>query len=392
MIGADECPRPAAAGCEKVDGPQEGVNRRRAAPCTPGMALAVLLLGGCLAAPRPVPLTDLPEPERPTPAAAPAAPVEAWRTDVGNGLEYGITVRGPVILATTTDRMLVAHAAEDGRRFWGRRYGSPLVGAPVPVGAHVYFGTGYRDRKIHAVELELGRAGWERRTGEARTPVTVGPHDLYVGMEDGRVLALPLEDGSVRWERRLPGKAVWAPMHYGDQVLVATYHDTLYTMDAASGQVRGRLPLPGTPSAPPLLAADTLYVPLHPGVLAAVVLSGAQPALAWRATLTDPVLAAPVRASGGGLLLLDRSARLWTVDAAGTARRLAELGGAATGSLAAAAQGAVVGRLDGALFLVGADGVVRWRLELGDAIVSPATVRTDGLYIPLLHGEVVKFR
>ncbi|MEX0893293.1 MAG: PQQ-binding-like beta-propeller repeat protein [Gemmatimonadota bacterium] len=356
------------------------------------MALAVLLLEGCLAAPRPVPVADVAPPAGSVPAAAPAAPVEAWRTDVGNGLEYGITVHGPVILATTTDRMLVAHAAADGRRFWGRRYGSPLVGAPVPVAGHVHFGTGYRDRKIHAVELELGRAGWERRTGEARTPVTVGSDDLYVGMEDGRVLALSLEDGTVRWERRLPDRAAWAPVLQGDQVIVATYHDTLYSLDAATGQVRGRLPLPGTPSAPPLVVEATLYLPLHPGVLAAVVLSGTQPALAWRAELADPVLAAPVRMPGGGLLLLDRAARLWTVDAAGSARQLVELGGAATGSLAAAAQGAVVGRLDGALFLVGADGVVRWRLELGDAIVSPVTVRADGLYVPLLHGEIVKFR
>jgi outer membrane protein assembly factor BamB len=353
----------------------------------------MLLLGACMASPRPVPLPAAAPEEAAGQAAAPDDPQEAWRTRVGNGLEYGITVSGPVILASTTNRMLVAYAAEDGERFWGRRYGSPLVGTPLRVGEHIHFGTGYRDRKVHALGLERGGAAWERRAGEVRTGVAVHGASLFVGMEDGRVLALALADGTVHWERHLPGKPAWTPIVHDERVLAGTLRDTLYALERGTGAVMARLPLPGTPSAPPILVGDTLYLPLHPGALAALALGGKEPLLAWHVPVGDhPVLAAPVPGRAGTLLLLDRAARLWSVDAAGGVRRLVELGGAAIGSLAAAAQGVVVGRLDGALFLIDHDGAVLWRRELGDAIVSPVVVRRDGLYVPLLHGQVVKLR
>lgn len=401
MIVSDGSPRPPRAEARKVDRLSGSVNlalprapvRWAGARSRVALFTGLLALGGCLAPLRPVPLPVPPEQEPEGSHAAPAEPVEAWRVRIGNGLEYGITVSGPAVLAATTNRVLVAHATEDGHRFWGRRYSSPLVGTPVRVGERLYFGTGYRDRKVHALELERGRAVWERRTGEARTSVVPTGDVVYAAMEDGRILALALEDGTPLWERRLPGTAAWTPVVRGDQVLVGTYRDTLYALEAATGIVRARAPLPGTPSAPPLLAGDTLYLPLHPGTVAAVALDGELPILAWLAELADqPVLAAPIRGPADGLLLLDRAARLWSVDTAGGARLLADLGGTATESLARAAQGAVVGRLDGALFLLDGQGSVLWRADLGGAIVSPAVVRRDGLYVPLLDGHVVKLR
>src|SRR5439155_619205 len=61
------------------------------------------------------------------------------------------------------------------------------------------------------------------------------------------------------WRRRLGGAARAAPVPARDGVVVATTADTVYLLERATGQVRGRLPTPGAVVAAPALDGARLY-------------------------------------------------------------------------------------------------------------------------------------
>ena len=88
-----------------------------------------------------------------------------------------------------------------------------------------------------------------------------------------------------------------------------------------------------------------------------------------------------------------QNASVWRItDAGRDVRRIAALGGAATGSLTLARDRLLVGRLDGALFLLDVDGDIIWRMDLDDSIVASVSVHGGAVFVPLMHGDVVKLQ
>src|SRR5690606_18498689 len=114
--------------------------------------------------------------------------------------------------------------------------------------------------------------------------------------------------------------------------------------------------------------------------------------VAWRATVEAPILAPPAVADNGAVYVLTRDASVWRISGARDVRRIAALGGAATGAFTLARGGLLVGRLDGTLFLLDLEGNIIWQMDLGDSIVAPVSVYGGAVYVPLLHGDIVKLQ
>jgi outer membrane protein assembly factor BamB len=145
----------------------------------------------------------------------------------------------------------------------------------------------------------------------------------------------------------------------------------------------------GTATAPAALSGDQLLVPVHP---AAVAWYQARTLVLTRLDTVDaPVLAAPAVDARGSAYVLSRHATLWRLDQAG-AVRLASLEGAARESLTLAANGVLVGRLDGTLVLLRHDGTEVWRQHYRTSIRAPVALAGGAAYLGLLSGRLVKLQ
>jgi outer membrane protein assembly factor BamB len=319
----------------------------------------------------------------------PDAVAVAWREGVGRGITAPLLVVGPVIVAVTTSRSLVSLSADDGGKYWDHRFGAAIAGPAVRRGRLVFVATRDREGRTFAIDMARGRRTWSRRIGAARfAPLLAGPH-VFVTTETRELVALHATSGETAWRVRFSAAAAEAPVPHGDDLLLATAADTIYRIEAASGRITARAPLPATPSAPLVVHGDTLFAALHSGEVVAV--DARTLAVAWRTDLGAPVLAPLAAAPGGALYALTRATELYRLSA-GRAQRLAALGGAASGALTLARNRLLVGRLDGALFLLAADGRIIWQVDLEDSIVAPAAVHDGAVFVPLLHGDVVKLQ
>ena len=321
----------------------------------------------------------------------PAAPEEAWRSNVGRGLLTPVLVEGPVLIASTSNRMVVTLSTETGERYWDRRLSGSVTGGVVRGGQRILAATDDREGKAYALSLERGRTVWDRTIGAAPFPPLIVDDAVYFVTERGRIIAVTLRDGKERWRVNVNGAPTSTPVPHRESVLVATARDTLYRIERSSGNILARAALPSTVSAAPALVDDTVYVPLQTGDVVAYQLPELEEL--WRAPFGAPILAAPVVGPDGALYVLNRDAELWRVRAGARAgEKLASLNGAARASLAATRDRLLVGRLDGKLFLLDMEGRVLWERDFEDSIVAPVTVADGAIYVPLLRGTIVKLR
>lgn len=320
----------------------------------------------------------------------PEAPSERWQRGLDRGIVHPPIVAGYSLMILAGGRALSAASAEDGRRYWSRRFNGPVVGTPLRQGARVYVGTASREGRVYAYALPRGKQRWRARLRApmAGEPLLAGDR-LVLGSNRAELSALDTADGAVRWRARTPGVPVGAPVLDGESVLVGTARDTLIRVALRDGQRLATRALPGTPSAPPARTATTLLVPIHPGAIAHLALPGLE--LLRVDTLGSPVLAAPAVAADGSAYVLTRAADVWRIDAA-AATRIAALGGAARESLTLAANGLLVGRLDGTLFFLRHDGSEVWRRKYDGSLRAPVVLRGGTAWVALYDGEVVRLQ
>jgi outer membrane protein assembly factor BamB len=322
---------------------------------------------------------------------APSDPDVVWRKGAGRGLAAPLIVQEPLVLATTTSRSVVAIDAESGTQYWVRRFRGAVAGMALRQDDRVFVATGGREERVYALDIVHGRTVWSRQIGVVMVEPLVVDDRIYVANERGQLTALDVRSGDTTWQIRFGAAAAISPLPYGESVLIATREDTLFRVARADGRMEGHFALGATPSASPVVLGDRAILPLHSGDVIAVTL----PALreSWRIPLPAPVLAPPVLGPDDSLYLLTRTADVWRVAAdGGEPVRIASLGGATSGSFSVTRDGLLVGRLDGALFHVGFDGRIIWQRDLDDSIVAPAVAQNGAIYVPLLHGDVVKLR
>ena len=317
------------------------------------------------------------------------APRIDWRKGYGRGIAVALQVHAPLLIATTTGRTVVAINAETGMQYWSRTFSGPIAGSALRRNDRAYVATGGRENRIHAITLPRGRRIWSsRRIGPFRVEPVLLEDRLVAVTENGIVAALGESDGALLWRTALGAPPAAPPVPHEASVFIATVRDSLYRIRTADGQVTGRVALPGTASAPALIRDGHLILPVFPNHVVTVDLE--RFAVSEPVALDAPVLAAPVPA-GAGVALLTRDARVYRLEAGGrTVRLIADLGGSASASFAGIGTNFAVGRLDGALFFLDPAGRLLWRQDFDDSIAAPVAAADGVLFVPLLHGDVVR--
>lgn len=315
--------------------------------------------------------------------------VERWRRDLGRGLRGPVAASGGALILATADGAVHTISPDDGRRYWRRRPGGTFRYSALDAEGRVYAVTETGDGLAHALSARDGRRLWRRAVGPSGHAPAVGDGAVHIHGTRGEVVSLDAATGEERWQARLDTGPAAAPVIMGPSVHFFTRSDEVHRLDARDGTLINVTALPAAVSGPPLSLEGRLVIPLYSGeVLALDPRTGAVETLA---EVGEPVLAQPTVDDAGGIWLLTRRGAVWRVDPRSRrSDRVAELRGAASGSLALSRDAVYVGMLDGTLITLGLDGAERWRFRLDDSIVAPAVPVDGGLIVPLLRGAVVR--
>ncbi|HEX7049122.1 MAG TPA: PQQ-binding-like beta-propeller repeat protein [Longimicrobiales bacterium] len=365
----------------KVDGPAWGVNFIGGA--------ALVALGACSGLEQPVPVAELGARQDATrDLPVPDSVAAAWRARIGSALLASLTAEDPVLLGAAGDGTVAALSTATGEVFWTREVPGAVGGGVIRDGLRLFVASADEHGGVYALRLRDGVRLWERRVGAVSFAPAVARDTVYLAADDGTVYALDAGTGREAWRTRLTGRAAASPVVDATAVVAATTADTLYWLARGTGEVVARHALAAGVSAEPRRAGERLYLPLHSGAVAAYDLAGRRPL--WRAETGEPILAAPVVARDGTVYVLNRAAGVWRIAPDGAATPMAELGGAARGSLTLAGERLLVGLLDGTLLALDTTGATVWSERLDDSIVAPVAVAGGAIYVPLLRGTVVK--
>jgi len=122
--------------------------------------------------------------------------------------------------------------------------------------------------RMVALDLTSGRQLWDQTIGGVETPWVAGDF-IYVVTIEGSLLCLSREDGRIRWVTELPRFAdeeareepiTWAgPVLVSDRLVLASSHGFALAVSPYTGRVLGRMSLPATAAAAPIVANETLY-------------------------------------------------------------------------------------------------------------------------------------
>lgn len=183
---------------------------------------------------------------------------------------------------------LVAMRPEDGRVQWteslaGQGRGglgdiAGVRGLPVIHEGRVYaMGMGGTSM---AVDLRSGRRLWEHELGGTESPVVAGDWLFLVG-DNGTLIAVQRESGRIRWlsdlnappegtdPKKFQPASFATPILAGGQLILPNSKGEALLIDPGTGQVGGRLRLPGSTTLPGAVAQDTLVLLTDDGTLVA---------------------------------------------------------------------------------------------------------------------------
>jgi outer membrane protein assembly factor BamB len=315
----------------------------------------------------------------------PAAVSIEWDADIGRGVPVAAIVQQDLIVSAVSGGGIITLRADDGRRFWTRRFNGSVGGQVLRSGSHIYFATQHRNGTLYALDLSRGRRIWSRRIGPPAAAEPAFADGVIYLASNRDIQAVDARDGALIWRVRVARAPAQAPIVIADNVIVAV-RDTLFSFARHDGRVSARTALAGEPSAPLAVRGDTIFVAMFPGIVAAYVDGGAREV--WRQTLDAPILAAPV-VTDDGVFALTRDGDLYLLGPS-RSRRIVALDRAATESLTITADGALIGTLDGRIAFVRRDGVVAWEELLDGSVRAPAVVRDSNVYVGTLNGRLVK--
>ena len=225
----------------------------------------------------------------------------AWQGDLPGPSTRSVAVDGSILVVPTDVGVAVAFDAATGRELW-RFPTPPFTDTPVIADGVVFLAgldpEGTRGA-LWAVDLESGRELWHHTRPSHQTMVApaVDPATriAYVGTLDGDVVALRVEDGSEVWTHHLGAEIGASPTKAGDILYVAS-SGGIAALDAATGEVRGTVPIDGIPSSP-AVADGFLVAGTQSGTLYVLAAAGVIPATTPTATGPAEPLATPTFAA-----------------------------------------------------------------------------------------------
>lgn len=118
-------------------------------------------------------------------------------------------------------------SAEENRVFFGLGRGNFSESAPIPAG------------KVVALDTETGDTLWEHEAEDAvLTAIAVQNGYLTFGSRDGYVYSLQSTDGKLNWKTDLGGPVVSSPAVTMDTVYAATKNGYIYALSTDNGKVQ----------------------------------------------------------------------------------------------------------------------------------------------------------
>ena len=234
-----------------------------------------------------------------------------WEANLGRGT-LGIPAVGPSAAAVTTiDRWLYAFDPRTGGIYWRSRGETPYGVGPVVGPHHIYVASEGRDGMIAAYEIRKGKRVWRRRIGDVAAPLTLGDSLLFGTTQAlGYTFALRTDDGEVAWRERTGG-SVSGPLLMGSYLAIVSLTDSLFVLDAASGEIVTRVAL-GTSTAAPLARVDdsTVVMTTPDGSVMGVTIPSGR--VAWRHETQQPIFGTAVVARDTTFVLTS-GCTLWMI-------------------------------------------------------------------------------
>ncbi len=167
-------------------------------------------------------------------------------------------------------------AVTGGRRELARNAIVDVSGDPVIDGATVYASN--QSGRTIALDTETGERRWTASEGSYGPAWPVGG-SVFIVSDEGALLRIDASTGQVIWRAPLPEyyneeKRIEAIPHYGPllaggRLWVASADETLRSFDPSTGRQLSFVPLPGGAGAPPALAGGVMYIVNRDGQLLA---------------------------------------------------------------------------------------------------------------------------
>ena len=146
------------------------------------------------------------------------------------------------------DYKILAVDAETGAETWSKQMPYPVWGSPSVNGDLVFFGLGrgnFSDSapipagKVVALNVETGDTVWEYEPEDAvLTAIAIQDGYVIFGSRDGYVYCLQETDGKLAWQTDLGGPVVSSPAVTPEVVYAATKNGYLYALAADSGEMQ----------------------------------------------------------------------------------------------------------------------------------------------------------
>ncbi len=158
---------------------------------------------------------------------------------VHNGLVYFGTGYG--------DYQILAVNAETGAEIWSKKVSYPVWGSPGVSENLVFFGLGrgnFSDSdplpagKVVALDGETGDITWEHEAEDAVfTAIAVMNSSVVFGSRDGHVYCLGTMDGHLKWKIDLGAPVVSSPAVTPAAIYAATQNGHIYSLSTSSGEM-----------------------------------------------------------------------------------------------------------------------------------------------------------
>jgi outer membrane protein assembly factor BamB len=331
---------------------------------------------GCGPAFRPVPNFDPGEVKTPEPIEGTSLTL-LWRSRPFRGPSAPIAHDDTIAFLGGSDRRVVALDLASGRKRWSHRLSGPLLGGVLFDGTKVYAATSRPDGKVRAFDPLSGNKLWETQTGYVEAPLALVNSTIVVLTQTRGAYGLGSGGGKVLWHLPLRSSAVPPKPLPGGEVLL-TSHDSLFRLEARSGHLLIRKPVPGAVIGAwvehrgALIAAtgDSLLVAIRPDSLD----------LVWKVRLDGPLLGPPDLV-GDTVYAVTQPGSLYRISLSQEVRA-ERLGNPTWPPTAAAA------RFGDVILLGGSDGKVRavnleagallWELQIGRPVALPPVRLSDG--------------
>ena len=181
----------------------------------------------------------------------------------------GLTISDGTIYASTRNGVLAAlQDRDEAKASWVKELPSGIAGGPAVAAGKLILST-LKEPALVCLDAKTGDELWRTAiAGELSAPAIYTDYNLAVVATGagGRIVACDLATGAQKWEFEAEGPIVGMPTLAGGLVVAVTGAPAgasrLYTIDIFNGKkVRERV-LPGLPTASPVVASYTIYVPL----------------------------------------------------------------------------------------------------------------------------------